>query len=163
MDASFTVTLNGTAGIVSPNLLCTNGNIITGYDGIRAKALYKIIQTLQEVIGNFVFTTELNQYVSIFDRVCNEYKQGDWSDYSGMPNMPDFAPYEATDQTNRDPFAPPFANPLWITRSSYIDVGNIISNTPTQAVVQVNLSAPIPLSPLAFGEQNRRVSMELIK
>lgn len=155
MDADFTITLNGVAGIVSPNMLSVDGNgEINGYDGLRAKALYKVIKTIQETIGTYTFTTELNEYVEIFDRVCNTPELSDWTDYSGQPNMPDYAQsWTLTDNTNRDPFKSYYDNPLWCSRGSFPI--QIVANGVNQAIVKCHLSAPIPLSPLAFGDQNR--------
>lgn len=155
LDSEFTITLNGVAGIVSPNMLCVDGNgNINGYDGLRAKALYKVIKTMQMIMGNYTFTSELNEYVEIFDRICNTPEMSDWTDYSGQPNMPDYMQsWALTDHTARDPFAPYYDNPYWCTRGSFPI--QILANTPNQAVIKVKLSAPVPLSPFAFGDQTR--------
>ncbi len=154
LETDFTVDLAGVA-TVSPNLLAVDGNgNISAFDGPRAKALYKIIANLRETVMNYTFTTNLNEYVEIFDRVQNTPELSDWTDYSGQPNMPDYAQsWALTDHTNRDPFGTYYDNPTWCTRASF--PMQILSNTPTSAKVRFTLAAPLPLSPFAFGDQTR--------
>lgn len=142
------IELTGTA-TVGTNLIPvdTNGNIT--YCAFRAYALDNAIKNVQLQLQNMTFTENVNRYSqAVFPHYQSVEVQQ--SDECGQPLMPDNAQsYLLTDLTNISPFAPYYDNNVWNTRASF--PVEVVSNTPTSAILRVKLTAPIKCSPLAYG------------
>lgn len=146
-------TLTGTAGVVSPNILAVDstGTQIVGFDSVRWGNPYPGICSAAFGIDNQQFTFTPSKFVNdtyqryFADR--DDLERGGWS---GTGYMPDSAQsYTQTDQSSLDPMGRYGNNGYWTTRNS--GKITIVSNTPTQAIVDVEAIVPFVLSPFSDG------------
>jgi hypothetical protein len=132
------------------------GNLIqAGYDALRAMPLSSVINVLNVTLNNTSVSINMSDVISGFLRYNND---GDnkHTTFSMSPSCLDQAQrYADLIGTNRNPLST-------YAEGSDQDVENrgaydmvIVSNTPTQAVIDVNLTEPLFLSPFLWQKSDK--------
>lgn len=146
-DAVFDVTITGTNTGAQPLLS-------EGYYALRQFPLTQVTSSESVTLNNATFTqAPLSQYWPELLNYHNEYKAR-FGQFSLTPSMADQSQsYEDLAGTVRNPLGAYGDNSYEQTRGSFPGV-EIVSNTPTQAVLRVRVVEPILLSPLVAGAKS---------
>lgn len=152
--ANFTLTFTGTS---------TGSQLLyKGFDAPRSYPLSKVTKNIQVQLGDEAITTNLNEYFSAIERYSFDRDLQD-HEFSITPTMPDQQQVYAGNNTNlaaNNELGGYFDNPAQVPRG-FQNVGaslspnvwcTVVSNTSTQAVVNMTVCEPIFLSPLYFGK-----------
>ncbi len=121
-------------------------------DGLRCQPFSNIVQTVTAQIGNDTVSTNLNSYLSAFQRYANDDSVQDV--YSTSPQMPD-SMFDLSDYAIYGQAKNPLA--LHAENSAQEPRGGFVYDSVTDtagagaAVVQVTLVEPFYLSPFLFG------------
>lgn len=146
LDVTFQMTFTGTR-VGGGNLLDDLGL----YDAPRALPLAHSIKTLNVKINDGSVTVPINDVITCFER----YYYNDYKNVYTLSATPTFLDqsqnYSELTNTIRNPLAPYSGGSFYGEPRGGHPLLTVISNTPTQAVINLRLIEPLFLSPFNFG------------
>ena len=144
------VTLTGNA-TVSTNLIPTTTSGEIRLVAPRAYAMDNFTKSAQVQINNQLFSENLNNYVEATLPLLQSPDDAQRSDQSAQPTMGDNGVlYSDSDNTVASVFAPYYDNSFQNSRGSF--PVTIVSNTPTSAILEYEITSPLRVSPFAWGK-----------